>query len=131
MPTVKPQVGPGMAEVALIDEARCIGCVLCLRACPYDAIVGAAGRMHTVLPEACTGCALCLPPCPVDCISMQAAPAQSAAQAHAALRRQAARAARLGAEGSAATRNAAGDSSVNPDIVQAALLRARQRLGRG
>jgi len=55
---------------ALIDEARCIGCTLCIQACPVDAIVGAAQLMHTVLLEHCTGCELCLPPCPVDCIEM-------------------------------------------------------------
>ena len=58
------------AAVALIDESRCIGCTLCIDACPVDAIVGAAKRMHTVLPTLCTGCALCIPPCPVDCIAM-------------------------------------------------------------
>jgi electron transport complex protein RnfB len=56
--------------VALIDEARCIGCTLCIQACPVDAIVGAAKRMHTVIAELCTGCDLCVPPCPVDCIDM-------------------------------------------------------------
>ena len=56
--------------VARIDEAWCIGCTLCIDACPVDAIVGAAKRMHTVLPALCTGCELCLPPCPVDCIDM-------------------------------------------------------------
>jgi electron transport complex protein RnfB len=55
---------------ALIDESRCIGCMLCINACPTDAIVGAAKLMHTVLTEYCTGCDLCLPPCPVDCIEM-------------------------------------------------------------
>jgi electron transport complex protein RnfB len=57
-------------EAALIDEARCIGCMLCIQACPVDAIVGAAKRMHTILTEVCTGCELCVPPCPVDCIEM-------------------------------------------------------------
>lgn len=56
--------------VALIDEARCIGCTLCIQACPVDAIVGAAKLMHTVIAELCTGCDLCLPPCPVDCITL-------------------------------------------------------------
>ena len=54
--------------VALIDEQRCIGCTLCIHACPVDAIVGAAKLMHTVIADACTGCELCVPPCPVDCI---------------------------------------------------------------
>jgi len=57
-------------HVALIDETLCIGCTLCIQACPVDAIVGAPRRMHTVLASACTGCDLCLPPCPMDCIAM-------------------------------------------------------------
>ena len=56
--------------VALIDESVCIGCTLCIQACPVDAIVGAAKQMHTVIAELCTGCDLCVPPCPVDCIAM-------------------------------------------------------------
>lgn len=56
--------------VAVIDEAACIGCTLCIQACPVDAIVGAAKQMHTVIPELCTGCDLCVAPCPVDCIDM-------------------------------------------------------------
>ena len=60
----------GPRTSALIDESRCIGCTLCIQACPVDAIVGAAKRMHTVLTAHCTGCDLCLPPCPVDCIDM-------------------------------------------------------------
>ncbi len=55
---------------AFIDEAICIGCTLCIQACPTDAIVGAAKLMHTIVAERCTGCELCLPPCPVDCIAM-------------------------------------------------------------
>jgi Na+-translocating ferredoxin:NAD+ oxidoreductase subunit B len=58
--------------VALIDETWCIGCTLCIQACPVDAIVGAAKVMHTVIIDACTGCELCIPPCPVDCIQMVA-----------------------------------------------------------
>ncbi len=57
--------------LAVIDEARCIGCTLCLQACPVDAILGAAKQMHTVIGSECTGCGLCLPPCPVECILMQ------------------------------------------------------------
>jgi electron transport complex protein RnfB len=56
--------------VALVDEARCIGCARCIPACPVDAIAGAPGYMHTVIADYCTGCELCLPPCPVDCIAM-------------------------------------------------------------
>jgi electron transport complex protein RnfB len=56
--------------VALIDESRCIGCTLCIDACPVDAIVGAAQLMHTVVEPWCIGCRLCVPPCPVDCIAM-------------------------------------------------------------
>ena len=60
----------GPRRVALIDEARCIGCTLCIQACPVDAIVGAAKLMHTVVTELCSGCDLCVAPCPVDCIEM-------------------------------------------------------------
>jgi electron transport complex protein RnfB len=68
---LNPSNGSETARAAaLIDESRCIGCMLCIKACPVDAIVGTAKRMHTVLTEACTGCELCLPPCPVDCIDM-------------------------------------------------------------
>jgi electron transport complex protein RnfB len=56
--------------VAVIREAECIGCTLCIQACPVDAILGAAKQMHTVIEAECTGCELCLPPCPVECIDM-------------------------------------------------------------
>ena len=56
--------------VAFIDEDTCIGCTLCIQACPVDAILGAAKQMHTIIEKECTGCELCLPPCPVDCITM-------------------------------------------------------------
>lgn len=67
---------PGHGEeqprsVAWIDESLCIGCTLCIQACPVDAIVGAPKQMHTVLTDWCTGCDLCVAPCPVDCIDMQ------------------------------------------------------------
>ncbi|PIE42413.1 MAG: electron transport complex subunit RsxB [Gammaproteobacteria bacterium] len=61
-------------EVAVIIEKDCIGCTLCIQACPVDAILGAAKHMHTVITDECTGCELCLSPCPVDCIVMQKRP---------------------------------------------------------
>jgi Na+-translocating ferredoxin:NAD+ oxidoreductase subunit B len=61
----------GPRQVAFIDEAWCIGCTLCIKACPTDAIVGANKRMHTVIEPWCTGCELCIPVCPVDCIQLE------------------------------------------------------------
>ena len=61
---------PKAKSVAFIDENTCIGCTLCIQACPVDAIVGAAKQMHTIIALECTGCELCIAPCPVDCISM-------------------------------------------------------------
>ena len=58
------------ARVAIIREAECIGCTKCIQACPVDAIVGAAKKMHSVILDECTGCDLCIDPCPVDCIDM-------------------------------------------------------------
>jgi electron transport complex protein RnfB len=60
----------GPVTVAVIDEDWCIGCTLCIKVCPTDAIVGANKRMHTVIEPWCTGCELCIPACPVDCISL-------------------------------------------------------------
>jgi electron transport complex protein RnfB len=69
----------GARAVALIDEADCIGCTLCIQVCPVDAIIGAPKLMHTVIAALCTGCDLCLPPCPVDCIAMVPLPQGEAA----------------------------------------------------
>lgn len=61
----------GPLTLAVIDEDWCIGCTLCIKACPTDAIVGSNKRMHTVIEPYCTGCELCIPVCPVDCISLE------------------------------------------------------------
>jgi Na+-translocating ferredoxin:NAD+ oxidoreductase subunit B len=88
--------------VAFIDEDLCIGCTLCIQACPVDAILGAAKQMHTILPSLCTGCDLCVAPCPVDCITMMPVTGErtgwdawTQAQADAARARHDFRAARL------------------------------------
>jgi Na+-translocating ferredoxin:NAD+ oxidoreductase subunit B len=87
------------AAVALVDEARCIGCTRCIDACPVDAISGAQGFMHTVIAAYCTGCELCLPPCPVDCIALVPPPGPwSAADAKDAKRRAVLRKNRLSDE---------------------------------
>lgn len=85
---------PKPRAVAIIDENLCIGCTFCLRACPVDAIVGAAKQMHTVLTDECTGCELCVAPCPMDCIAMVPAVALqgTAAQTEDALKTKADRA---------------------------------------
>jgi len=69
---LNPENGEASAKtVVYIDEETCIGCTLCIQACPLDAILGAAKQMHTVITEECTGCDLCIPPCPVDCIHIR------------------------------------------------------------
>jgi len=95
----------GPRALAVIDEAWCIGCTLCIKACPVDSIVGASKLMHTVIDPLCTGCELCIPVCPVDCISMVPVTGQhtgweawSAADAAQARERYAARTGRLARE---------------------------------
>jgi electron transport complex protein RnfB len=124
---------PPMA--AVIDEAVCIGCTLCIQACPVDAIVGAAKLMHTVIAAECTGCELCIPPCPVDCIAMvETAPAASRQQRAAlARRRYLARNDRLEREKAereasvAASRNDAAERRKR-DTIERVMQRARERL---
>lgn len=67
----------GPLTLARIDEDWCIGCTLCIKACPTDAILGANKQMHTVLPQHCTGCELCIPVCPVDCITLDVVSGES------------------------------------------------------
>jgi Na+-translocating ferredoxin:NAD+ oxidoreductase subunit B len=99
---LNPEFGvEGPRTVAVIDEAWCIGCTLCLDACPTDAILGGNKRMHTVIEPYCTGCELCVPVCPVDCIALENASGErtgwnawSAEQAQQALQRYQSRQAR-------------------------------------
>lgn len=132
-------------RVAVIDEALCIGCALCIPACPVDAILGAARRMHTVIASACTGCDLCVAPCPMDCIRMEPVqPARSWTAQDAAIARArfSSRNARLAGDGRAALPAmraiSARDTEVSAEVgaevaagitteVAAALARARLR----
>ena len=122
--------------VALIDETQCIGCTLCIQACPVDAIIGAPKYMHTVLTDLCSGCDLCVAPCPVDCITM--VPAQgddrnwTLDRSNAARQRFEKRAARLLAEQQAHARlvaekraHAGPDDDQKRALIQAAVERAR------
>ena len=111
--------------VAVIDESLCIGCTLCMQACPVDAILGAPKQMHTVIEALCTGCDLCVAPCPVDCIAMLPVTGEAtgwdawtSGEANAARERHDRREARLArerdaAEARAAARRAAGGTSVS------------------
>jgi electron transport complex protein RnfB len=126
---------PPMA--AVIDEAVCIGCTLCIQACPVDAIVGAAKLMHTVIAAECTGCELCIPPCPVDCIAMiERRPAVSRTERAAlAKQRYLARNRRLARdeEERAARLAAARDETaerVKRETIERVMRRARERLRR-
>ena len=150
---IDPRFGvEGPRALAVIDEAWCIGCTLCLDACPTDAIVGIPKRMHTVIDQHCTGCELCIPVCPVDCISLDVVTegrsgwaAWSQTQANEARARYAVHARRLGApaqrattKGEAPPADASQDgatASEKPDpeaqkrlIVATALARARAKL---
>ena len=137
----------GPRALAVIDEHWCIGCTLCLDACPTDAIVGINKRMHTVIDAHCTGCELCIPVCPVDCISLEdATPGRSGWQAWSTEQAQAARAryaihkARIALAGPSAVAPSQSDASrteAAPSIdeaaarkravIEAALAKARAR----
>jgi electron transport complex protein RnfB len=113
--------------LAVIDEQVCIGCTLCMQACPVDAIVGAPKQMHTVIAELCTGCDLCVPPCPVDCIAMPPVTgdatgwdAWSQSQADAARARHNRREARLAREREAAEARAAARRAGSAPAAQVA-----------
>jgi H+/Na+-translocating ferredoxin:NAD+ oxidoreductase subunit B len=134
-----PECGSeGPRALAVIDEAACIGCALCLKACPVDAIVGAAKQMHTVIDELCTGCELCVPVCPVDCIALVATgragtgwDAWSERAALTARARYAAHVARDRDGASADRREAAAPTAAaRREAVAAALARARETRSR-
>jgi len=127
----------GPRAMAVIDEAWCIGCTLCLDACPTDAILGINKRMHTVVEAHCTGCELCIPVCPVDCISLVVETpglsgwrAWSATQAEAARRRYGAHRARQARDAAAtalppvAPTDAEAAAARERAIIEAALARA-------
>ena len=119
-------------RVAVIDEQHCIGCTLCIQACPVDAIVGASKQMHTVIADWCTGCDLCIPPCPVDCIEMvPVQPAREWTKEDAGLARQRyeSRQQRLAREQQDTTPSSAGqlDSEHKMSVIEQALARARAR----
>lgn len=138
--TVKPvdrtRGDPGPLVVAVIDETNCIGCTLCIAACPVDAIIGAPKRLHTVLASLCSGCELCVAACPVDCIALDPAGRDwSADDARAARDRHRARNARVARAERIANRTAAlaptapptRDADPRGAAVAAALARARAR----
>jgi electron transport complex protein RnfB len=131
-----PQFGIELPRtLAVIDEAWCIGCTLCLDACPTDAIVGIHKRMHTVIDAHCTGCELCIPACPVDCIALETVTpgrsgwqAWSQAQADHARARYALHAARQAPAAPAAvppSETPAAAPERKRAIIEAALARAR------
>lgn len=134
-----PKFGVHRPAVAVIDEATCIGCRLCIEACPVDAIVGATKLMHTVIAAECTGCELCLAPCPVDCIRLEERTVsgghEDRAQAAMRARRRAeARSARLDRERAErearlARARAALHESRKRETIERAIARARARLG--
>ena len=123
--------------VAFIDEDWCIGCTLCLDACPTDAILGANKQMHTVIEGHCTGCELCIPVCPVDCISLDNVTgdrtgwaAWSRTQADAALRRYQLHVSRTQKAPPAVAVAQPADTH-KKDTIAAALARARARRDNG
>lgn len=119
--------------LAVIDEAHCIGCTLCIKACPVDAIIGMTKHMHAVVPSLCSGCELCVAPCPVDCIAIvESGTPWTANDANASRARHDARKTRLAAGERISTRVCSpappsDDPRRREALVAAALARARAR----
>ena len=128
-PLARARGSAGAPQVAFIDVARCIGCTLCLAACPIDAIIGAPKRLHGVLAELCSGCELCIAPCPVDCIVMRPADREwTADDVRAAQARYDARAARRG-DTTMRPVHADDHTRRRTEAIAAALARAREKRG--
>ncbi|WP_311949033.1 RnfABCDGE type electron transport complex subunit B [Halomonas piscis] len=120
----RPLAEPAQPPLAaVIRENECIGCTKCIDACPVDAILGAAKRMHTVITDECTGCELCVAPCPVDCIDMVAHPAWQAAKSEAEQEAYLERRAALGRE-----RHRARQARLERDAREKRQERRRRRL---
>ncbi|MBY0377553.1 MAG: RnfABCDGE type electron transport complex subunit B [Gammaproteobacteria bacterium] len=118
-------------SVAVIDEALCIGCLKCIKACPVDAIVGSAKMMHTVLPDQCTGCELCLLPCPTDCISMMArSDAHKPLAPDMARQRYVAKNKRAQKENTAKPNKISASIAAQQDYIEAARLRVLAKKGK-
>jgi len=122
----------GPPSVAAIDEPACIGCTLCIQACPVDAIAGASKLMHAVIADECTGCGLCIPPCPADCIALVETgavlpAAERARRAAQYKRRYAARRDRLERERLEQARGRSAEQKKRA-VIERAMQRARERL---
>jgi len=59
-----------------IKDYKCKACMLCLKSCPVDAIIGAKWQVHEIDQTKCIKCGTCMSVCPprfsaVECVSGQ------------------------------------------------------------